>query len=83
MATNKCLVTVRVLVDGKEIWTGAKLYDPATNVQVAITAGIDKAAASEKRSLVFVSAASQLLMRYTELENDDLPELQVGQLRRP
>ena len=78
MATNKCLVATRVvLVDNKEIWNGAKLYDPSTSVQVVITAGIDKAAASEKRSLVFVSAASETSqqLRNTELDNDDLPEL--------
>ena len=80
MATNKCLVATRVvLVDNKEIWNGAKLYDPSTSVQVVITAGIDKAAASEKRSLVlvFVSVASETSqqLRSTELDNDDLPEL--------
>ena len=79
-------ISALVVVGVKEIITTGKMHDEMVSVQAVIKYAMDKAAEQGERSLCFVKAesyasADAMGRRGTVLDNDDLPDMTVKDLR--
>ena len=66
-----------------QVFKWGKLYDESVDLQVVIKTAMDKAATEAESSLCFVKAeayasAEAMSGRGTVLDNDDLPDMTVG-----
>ena len=83
MQALKVFINTRVVEGGKVCVSLGKLYDETENLKAIVDRSVEKAAAKAQCSLIVqgVTAASTEEGRGTELDLDDLPELQVAMLR--
>ena len=82
----KACIAIRVVVGPKVLWTGGKLYDASVTVKEIVDAALAKAAERTQGGIFFVSVQSfqseqAMARRGTELDSDDLNDLQVAHLR--
>ena len=85
-AAVKVVVTIDIVVGQKLICSAGRLHGESVNVKTIIDAALDKAAEHAQRSLIFKgveSYHSEEAMKQSgrQLENDDLPDMTVANLR--